>query len=87
MIIAQLILFFSENQRSILMIMGMFGPWQILLLLLAVGAVVLPIVALIDIVKSELEGSAKLLWILLVLFIPIAGSFIYFASGRDKKIG
>ena len=47
----------------------------------------LPIIAIIDIVRSNFQrDSDKLIWILIVLFLNIIGSILYFAIGVNQKI-
>jgi hypothetical protein len=43
---------------------------------------IIVIVAILDIVKSNLNSEKKILWILIVLFVPILGSLLYYAVGR-----
>ena len=45
---------------------------------------VLDIVAIVDIVKSPKDTGKKILWILLVVFLPLIGMVIYFLAGRKK---
>lgn len=52
----------------------LFDIW----LLTKIVAIILPIIAIIDIIKRKLLAIDKLLWILLVAFIPFIGSIIYF---------
>jgi uncharacterized membrane protein YhaH (DUF805 family) len=47
-------------------------------LLLKIVAILLPAIAIIDVLKRKLLGIDKLIWILLVAFIPFIGSIIYF---------
>jgi uncharacterized membrane protein YhaH (DUF805 family) len=47
-------------------------------LLTKIIAIILPVIAIIDIVKRKLLAIDKLIWILLVAFIPVIGSIIYF---------
>jgi Phospholipase_D-nuclease N-terminal len=55
-----------------------------LLFLLLVG---IPwIIAFIDILKSDFEGSNKLIWLLAVIFVPVIGPIAYFFIGRKQKI-
>lgn len=63
---------------------SMIAGWQ----LLAFGALlfIIPIIALIDILKNRFEGNNKLIWILVVLFTSIVGSLLYFIIGRKQKI-
>lgn len=64
----------------------MIGPWQILLIVLVLATLVLPLIALIDILSNEFTGSNKLVWVLVVLLLPFFGSFFYFFFGRKQKI-
>ena len=58
------------------------GIWQTFLLLV----VILPIIAIISIVKNEFKGNDKLIWVLITLFLPFFGSILYFIIGRPKKL-
>ncbi len=43
--------------------------------------------ALIDIIKSEFDDkNMKVVWILLVIFLPVAGTIIYLIWGNRTKI-
>ncbi|MFD2161354.1 PLDc N-terminal domain-containing protein [Paradesertivirga mongoliensis] len=45
------------------------------------------LICIIDIVRSEFKDStSKLIWILIVLFLPMLGSLIYLLIGRNQKI-
>ena len=51
--------------------------------LLALGAI-LAVWALIEVVRSpRLTSGAKLLWLLPILFVPVAGSVLWFAISRS----
>lgn len=67
------------------MFLGMVGPWQILLVFGVLG-LILPIVALIDIIKSQFNGNDKLIWVLVVLFLSFIGAILYFIIGRKQRI-
>jgi hypothetical protein len=43
---------------------------------------VLDIIAIVDCLKSNAETVKKLLWILLILFLPVVGMLLYFLLGR-----
>ena len=62
--------------------LGMIGIWQIFIILLAFSGIILTIMALIDILKSEFEGNNKIVWLLVVLFINLLGAILYFNIGR-----
>ena len=63
-----------------------FGGMGLFMILLIVGFIfLLPLVALIDIVRNDFDGNNKLLWVLIVLFLPFLGSVLYFLIGRDQR--
>ena len=69
------------------MILGMIGSWQILLILIfGVFGLILPIIALIDIVRHEFSGNNKIVWVLIVIFFNFLGSILYFIVGRNQRI-
>ncbi|MGE4546321.1 MAG: PLDc N-terminal domain-containing protein [Desulfurella sp.] len=66
--------------------MGMFEGIVFFGLVWVVVAV-LWLVALVDILKSEFkDGLTKVIWLILVIFLPFLGSILYFFIGRDQKI-
>ena len=68
-------------------LLGIIGPIQIFLFLMIMFITgVLPILALIDILKSEFVGNNKIMWVLIVLFMNIIGSILYFLIGKNQKI-
>ncbi|OQP62441.1 hypothetical protein A3860_28880 [Niastella vici] len=47
---------------------------------------ILPIWALIDIIRSQFqEPNNKIIWVLVVLLLPFLGSILYLAIGRGQK--
>ncbi len=62
------------------------GLWQILMILIILFALLLPLIALIDILRNEFTGSNKILWVLLVILLPLMGTLLYFAIGSQQKI-
>ena len=52
--------------------------------LLSIVTLVLYVIAIIDAVKSSLETSKKVLWIIVILILPILGAVIYYFVGRKK---
>lgn len=59
-----------------------FGGFSIFALFL----MLIPIIALVDIIKSDFEGNNKLLWVIIVLLANVLGAILYFLIGRDQKI-
>ena len=45
------------------------------------------IIALIDILKSDFrDTNVKIIWALVVIFLPVIGSILYFLIGKSQKI-
>ncbi len=65
-------------------ILGIFAPMELLLILSILF--VLPVIALIDIVKSNFEGNNKIVWVLVVCFFNVLGAILYFIIGKNQKI-
>ena len=59
------------------------GPWQIILILVVM---LLPVLALISILKNNFKNNDKIIWVLVVLFLPFLGTLLYFIMGRPKRI-
>jgi len=66
-------------------IFGIFFGIGFFLFFVFIG-MLLPLLALIDIVKSNFEGNSKLMWALIVVFVNFIGAILYFAIGRNQKI-
>lgn len=66
--------------------LGMIGPWQWIIILLAFLGIIPTIIALIDILKNKFEENNKLVWVLVVLFFNLIGAILYFTIGRKQKI-
>ena len=56
--------------------------WQILLLL----SIILWIYCLIDILKNTFIKNDKIVWIIVVIFVPIIGSILYLLIGKNRKL-
>lgn len=66
--------------------MEIIGIWQTILIVLLIVGFLLPVIALIDILKSEFKGNDKIIWVLVVLFLNLIGTLLYFSIGRKQKI-
>lgn len=57
------------------------------LILLVLLIMVLPLIAIISILTSDFKDTTtKLIWVVVILFIPILGSILYFLIGRSQRI-
>ncbi|MFT6217263.1 MAG: hypothetical protein ACJAS3_003684 [Roseivirga sp.] len=67
--------------------MSLIAESGILFFLFLVGApVLLWIIALVDCLKSDFEKEGKIVWILVIVFLPILGSLLYLIIGRGQKL-
>ena len=55
---------------------------DLILILTVLAFLILPFVAVILILTQKGASSAKLLWFLVVVILPILGTVLYFLSGR-----
>jgi hypothetical protein len=63
------------------------GIGLIIWTLLSLVALVLTLIALFSILKSSFKDSTtKLIWILVIIFLPIAGPVSYFILGRKQRV-
>ncbi len=68
------------------MIPCFFGVGGVLSILFIVFFIALfPLLALIDVATGRFEGNDKIVWVLLIIFLPFLGALLYFLIGRDKR--
>jgi len=53
--------------------------------LLWIIVTVLDIIAIVSIFKSGAETGTKVLWLLLVIFLPVIGMILYFLMGPGRR--
>jgi len=64
--------------------LGAIGPIQLILICVVL---IFPIIAIVDIVKSDFKGeNDKLIWILIAIFLGLIGTLLYFIIGTKQKI-
>ena len=61
------------------------GIFELAMVLFLLGFIPF-IIAFIDILKNDFEGSNKLIWLLAVIFVPVIGSIVYFVIGKKQRI-
>lgn len=57
-----------------------------LIWLIAIFNFLIPIIALISILRSKFEENNKLIWIIVVVFLNLIGAILYFLIGRKQRI-
>ena len=45
---------------------------------------ILDILAIIQVVKSSMDGGKKVLWIVLILLLPVVGLILYYLIGKKS---
>jgi pilus assembly protein TadC len=56
--------------------------WQLFLIII----LFFWIFCIVDVLRNSFNGNNKLVWILVLLFLPLLGPFFYFFIGRKKRI-
>ncbi len=67
-------------------LLGFIGPWQWIIIGLALTIFILPLIALIDILKNNFSDNNKIIWVLVVLFFPLIGAILYYTIGTKQKV-
>lgn len=65
------------------MILLFLGLWELIMITLVF---IIPIIALIDILRRKFIGNNKLIWLIVVILLNILGAILYFSIGRYQKI-
>ena len=66
---------------------GMFFGFGSLFFLLWLIYIIIWAGVLIDILKSDFRGgSDKIVWLLVVFFLPLIGLILYFLIGKSQKV-
>jgi hypothetical protein len=74
-----------------ILLFGMPGSTETTILALFFGIAILtlliPVVAIVEIVRSQFKAeNDKLIWIIVVVFLPLVGSFLYLSIGRAQRL-
>jgi hypothetical protein len=64
----------------------LFGGGLFLTLFVILFIILLPLMALISVLTNEFQGNDKIMWVLIIIFLPFLGSVLYFLVGRDRRI-
>jgi hypothetical protein len=52
--------------------------------LIALFILIIDVVVVIDILKGNKDSEKKMLWIIVVVFLPILGPILYYFIGKGK---
>lgn len=64
------------------------GGMEIIFILLILGLfTLLPIIALVDVIRSNFRGANdKLIWVIVILFLNVIGAVLYYFTGRNQRV-
>jgi hypothetical protein len=52
--------------------------------ILSLVILALDIIAIVDVVKSSKDTGKKILWVILIVFLPVIGLILYYLIGRKQ---
>jgi hypothetical protein len=76
----QNIYYLEENKKPMLLAVNSV-VWTSLM----VGLLVLPVLALIHMLQHDYRGRHRLVWVLIIVFLPFFGSILYFIMGKRYR--
>jgi hypothetical protein len=70
-----------------MIILGFISAVELIIVLFfLLFILILPLIALVDILKSNFEGNNKLIWVIVVIFLSAVGALLYWLIGRKQKV-
>ncbi len=68
-------------------LLGIIGLAELVVILfVGLFLLLLPLIAIVDIIQSKFEGNMQLIWVIIVVFFNVIGTLLYFIFGRNQKI-
>jgi len=68
-------------------LLGIIGSAELVIILfVGLFLFLLPLIAIVDIIRSKFEGNMQLIWVIIVVFFNVIGTILYFIIGRNQKI-
>lgn len=68
-------------------LLGIIGLAELVVILfVGLFLLLLPLIAIVDIIRSKFEGNMQLIWVIIVVFFNVIGTILYFIIGRNQKI-
>ena len=58
----------------------------IFILLISFAVIALWIIVITDVLVNKFKGKNKVLWILIILFLPVLGAILYLTIGRKQIV-
>ena len=64
----------------------LFGGGILITLLVILFIILFPLFALISALTGQFPGNEKIMWVLIILFLPFLGSLLYFLIGINQRM-
>ncbi len=61
------------------------GGGIIMTLVFILLIILFPLVALVSALTGNFPGNEKIIWVLLIIFLPFLGSLLYFLIGTNQR--
>ena len=74
------------TKKNVMTFLFLFGGGIIITLLVILFIFLLPLLALISVLMNDFPGNEKVIWVLIIIFLPFLGSVLYFLIGRGNRI-
>ena len=66
---------------------GLAGAEIIVISIIFLGPIILWLISLIDVLQADFKDTiTKLIWVLVIIFVPVIGALLYLVIGRKQKI-
>ena len=67
--------------------MGLLAGLSIMsIFFLVILVLIFPLLALISVILGDFRGNDKIMWVLLIIFLPFLGALLYFLIGRNQRV-
>ena len=76
----------NQQKTRAMTFLFLFGGGLLLTVLVILFIFLLPLFALISALMNEFPGNEKIIWVLLIIFLPFLGSVLYFLIGRGQRM-
>ncbi|MEA3461939.1 MAG: PLDc N-terminal domain-containing protein [Bacteroidota bacterium] len=63
----------------------LFGGGILVTIFVVLFILLLPLLALISALMNTFRGNDKIIWVLVIIFLPFLGSVLYFLIGRNQR--
>ena len=79
------IVLYDQQKTTAMTFLFLFGDGLLITLFVILFIFLLPLLALISVLMNNFPGNEKVIWVLIIIFLPFLGSVLYFLIGRGKR--